>query len=272
MPNTRGILFIVLALAFGGIAAYLATRDRGTASAPQSPQLSPVVVARIEVPVAATLEATQLGVTDWPAAHLPPGVIGNPATIAGRVTRRPLAIGEPVLESALLPVGSAGGLVALISPNLRAVSVKVDNVVGVAGFVQPGARVDVFATLRRVDEPDALPYSKLILQNARVLAVDQQLEQTNKAEAALVSVATLEVSPEHAEQLIYAAHEGRLQLALRSPGDTAQVETPSVGVADVLPDRSRKAASKPSAGRATRGQPRASVQVLLGSKIENRSY
>ena len=273
MPNRRGILFIVLALVVGGLAAYLATRGRDSAAAPQAAQLARVVIAKVDLPVSASIAGPQLGEASWPVAHLPAGAISDPAKVAGRVTRRPLVAGEPVLESSLLPVGAAGGLVALISPNFRAVSVKVDNVIGVAGFVQPGARVDVLATIRRVDQKDALPFSKLILQDVRVLAVDQQLEEANRADAAIVSVATLEVNPEQAERLIYAAHEGRLQLALRTAGDDAVVETRSVGVVDVLADRVVTAANKsPVKPRTAARGSGASVQVLLGSKLETRSY
>jgi Flp pilus assembly protein CpaB len=109
----------------------------------------------------------------------------------------------------------------------------------------------------------------VILQDVKVLAVDQQLEQANQADAAIVSVATLEVDPVGAERLIYAAHEGRLQLALRTAGDTEMVATRSVGVAEVLGE------SRPAkvAGKASPPVRRSSsVQVLLGSKLENRSF
>ena len=96
----------------------------------------------------------------------------------------------------------------MITPKHRAVSVKVDNVIGVAGFVTPGARVDVLVTLARVDLSDALPFSKVFLQNIRVLAVDQKLEEVKSGDPELVSVVTLEVTPVQAEHLTYAAHEG----------------------------------------------------------------
>jgi pilus assembly protein CpaB len=177
-----------------------------------------------------------------------------------------------VLESALLPAGSEGGLGAIIAPSYRAVSVKVDNVIGVAGFVKPGARVDVLATLRRVDTEKALPYSKVILQDVKVLAVDQQLEQANQADATIVSVATLEVDPAGAERLIYAAHEGRLQLALRTPGDSETVATRSVGVADVLAEAGRVVQEPGKKKSVVVPGARPSVQVLLGSKLESRSF
>lgn len=272
MPNRRGLLFIALALVVGSLAAFLALSGRRQAAgtAPAAGETVPVVVARTDLAVSATIDALQLGVVAWPKQFLPPATHSDPKSVAGRVTRRPLVTGEPVLESALLPAGSGGGLGALIAPSHRAVSVKVDNVIGVAGFVKPGTRVDVLATLRRVDRDKALPYSKVILQDVKVLAVDQQLEQANQADAAIVSVATLEVDPTQAERLIYAAHEGRLQLALRSPGDAQTVATRSVGVAEVLAEATIPA--KPATQGSIAAPRRSSVQVLLGSKLENRSF
>src|SRR4030042_30527 len=107
--------------------------------------------------------------------------IGDPPRRGGRRSGpglgRPLAAGEPVLESALFEAGAEGGLAAVIAPNRRAVSVKVDSVIGVAGFVKPGARVDILATLRRIDAQKPIPFSKVILQDVRVLAADQKLAE-----------------------------------------------------------------------------------------------
>jgi pilus assembly protein CpaB len=136
----------------------------------------------------------------------------------------------------------------------------------VAGFVVPGSRVDVMATLRRVDHKRALPYSKVILQDVRVLAVDQKLEEVKSGEPELVNVVTLEVTPTHAEHLIYAAHEGRLQLALRSPGDDLEVATRSIGVADVLGDPAPKKKSAQNRSVASR----AGIKIIRGTKIEDK--
>jgi pilus assembly protein CpaB len=226
---------------------------------------TPVVVARTDVPVASSAARAALTTVDWPADHVPSGSLTSVDQAVGRIVRRPVAKGEPVLEAALFGAGSAGGLRAVIAPEYRAVSVKVDNVIGVAGFVTPGARVDVLATIRRVDLDRALPFAKVILQDVRVLAVDQKLEEV-RANPELVNVVTLEVDPIQAEHLIYAAHEGRLQLALRSPGDDKEVATRSIGVADVLGGQQpAKAASAPSRART-------SVQVIKGSSLEVKTF
>lgn len=268
MQNRRGILFLALAVLLGVGAAYMA-RQAGNAPAAQAEPVATrqVVVARTDVGTASALEPTALTLVDWPAHLVPTGALLSLASAEGRVTRRPLAAGEPVLETALFEKGAEGGLPAVIAAEHRAVSVKVDSVIGVAGFVKPGARVDVLATVRRVDQRNSLPYSKVILQDVKVLAIDQKLEEARDGEAQLVSVVTLEVKPDAAQKLIYSAHEGRLQLALRTPGDAQVVELASTGVRDVLGGPKKAAAAKPfvrSNGSA--------VQVIRGSKVETKTF
>jgi pilus assembly protein CpaB len=263
MQNRRALIFLGLAL-FMGIAAFWAT-DRFVSTSSTSEeklQTAEVVVVRVNVPIATKLTKDHLEITDWPLAHVPPGALMGMDLAVGRVARRPLAQGEPVLETALFEAGASGGLLAVIAPEHRAVTVKVDNVIGVAGFVKPGVRVDVMATLHRVDWPKALPYSQVILQNIRVLAIDQKLEEVKSGDPEVVSVVTLEVDPVQAEHLVYAAHEGRLQLAMRSPGDEENVVTRSVGVADVLLER-RIARERPTATR---------VQIINGSRLDTKRF
>ena len=109
----------------------------------------PVVIAKVELPVGGEINERQLDLIEWPVAYLPKGTESDPSQLAGRVTRHTLSLNEPVLESALVAEGMNGGLTAVIHDNKRAVSVKVDPVIGVAGFVTPTSRVDVLATLRR---------------------------------------------------------------------------------------------------------------------------
>ncbi len=216
MQNRRGILFLALALAMGLLAAWL-TQRMVPEPAPQIVSLdtTSVVVVKADLPVATTLTPDLLETAQWPSAHVPAGSMQAAEVAIGRVIRRPISAGEPLLENALFEDGMTGGLPAMIGEGSRAVTVKVDNVIGVAGFIAPGARVDVMATIRRIDKETALPYSKLILQNIRVLAVDQKLEDGRLGASEAVSVVTLEVDPEQAQLLIYAAHEGRIQLATR---------------------------------------------------------
>ena len=264
MSNKQAIIFLGLALILGLGAALTAERwlEGRTPTVAGEPIASiPVVTARVDVPVGTTLTEKQLKVVRWPKSFVPGGAALSMDRAAGRVTRRPLAIGEPVQETGLLPEGSEAGLVAVIENRKRAISVKVDPVIGVAGFIKPGARVDVIATLRRIDLKRKLPYTKVVLQDVRVLAIDQKLEEVQNGEPQIVSVVTLEVDPKQAEQLTYTSHEGRLQLALRSPSDHEIVKTLSTGVSDLLPPRRRR-------GRG----PSFQVQVIKGSSVSKVGF
>jgi pilus assembly protein CpaB len=269
MQRRRGLFFLMAALVLGLAAAFMAHRSTRSAEPAEVP-MAKVVVARIDVATASTLDGLGLATVEWPRAHLPSGAIASVEAATGRVARRPIAAGEPILESALFERGTGGGLGAVIEQSRRAISVKVDSVIGVAGFVKPGSRVDVLTTLRRVDQEKATPYSKVILQDVRVLAVDQKLEEARDGKPELVSVVTLEVDPVQAEHLIYAAHEGRLQLALRTHGDANLVETRGANVADVLGQRSETRQLAAAPARVARAGTR--VEVLRGAKLETQTF
>jgi pilus assembly protein CpaB len=271
MQNRRGLIFLGLAVVMGLAAAWITTEF-----APNSAEATiatfkttPVVVVRSDVAVATSLTVAQLMLVDWPSEHVPAGTLHSIDSAKDRIVRRPLAQGEPVLEASLFQIGAAGGLGAVIADHHRAVSVKVDNVIGVAGFVVPGSRVDVMATIRRVDTAKAIPFSKVILQDVRVLAVDQKLEEVKSGEPELVNVVTLEVDPVQAEHLIYAAHEGRLQLALRAPGDDAKVATRSIGVADVLDGNS---SGKPLPKKQVAASAGNRIKIVRGTEVEVEKF
>ena len=269
MQNRRGLIFLGLALLLGVVAAGVAQRwmTSHALKAPDVVETGKVIVARVDLSIASSLTERQLDAVEWPKAHVPNGAFFDTNALEGRVLRRPIAAGEPVLDSALFEAGAEGGQAVVIAPNRRPVSVKVDSVIGVAGFVKPGARVDILATVRRIDQQKPIPFSKVILQDVRVLAVDQQLEEARDGDPEVVNVVTVEVEPSEAEHLIYAAHEGKLQLALRTPGDDELVETKSVGVADLLggkPAGTRKPAQL--ARRST------SVEIIRGAKVETKTF
>jgi pilus assembly protein CpaB len=263
--NRRSLLFFGLALVFGAAAAFMA-RDviQGGSTHAQAAVIEtrPVVIARVDLTTGVALREPQLDVVEWPVDYVPTGAFGSAAELKARVARRVIGAGEPVLEGALLPPGSEAGLVAVIEQKVRAVSVKVDAVIGVAGFVRPGSRVDVLATLRRIDREKKLPYSRAILQDVKVLAIDQKMETADNGEAELVSVVTVEVTTRQAEKLIYAAHEGKLQLALRGPGDHEVIKTRAVGVADLLASPRKKGGTVAY----TR------VQVIKGATVNTKKF
>ncbi len=266
MQNRRALLFFAFAILFGVAAAFTAHRalESRVASTPEAAPIATVdvVITRTDQTTGAVLTTAALTTVDWPKQFAPQGIFIEPEMLHGRVLRHALAAGEPVLSGALLPEGSAGGLLSIIAENKRAVSVKVDQIIGVAGFVSPGARVDVLGTVRDLRDKDKLPYTKSVLQDVRVLAIDQKLEEAETGEPELVSVVTLEVEPKDAEKLIYSAHEGRLQLALRSPSDHETVKTAGVSFSDIL-DRRRPVG---------KGRRRPTMQIINGSNVSRKSY
>lgn len=249
MPNRRSLLFLMLAVVFG-FAAMLLTRaylaNATVAPAKAELRLVEVAVAARDLTAGVAISVEDVRLEQWPAVHAPASAFETAEALAGRVVRLPVGSGDPIFASTLLPEGSAAGLIAMIESGHRAVSVKVDAVVGVAGFVKPGTRVDVLATLRRDDNTR---FSQVVLQDVKVLAVDQTLEEANGGEPDVVNVVTLEVKPLEAKRLIHSAHEGRLQLALRHPGDEEVLKTKAVRAGDIY-GATAKPKPKPRARKA----------------------
>jgi pilus assembly protein CpaB len=262
MKIQRGPMFLVIAIILGAAAAFVAQKQQAPPIGGEATKAETVevLVARTDLATASILTARHLDSVAWPKAYLPQGALTQMDQAEERVLKRPMVAGEPLLESALFPLGTAAGLGALIEPKRRALSVKVDPVIGVAGFVKPGAHVDVLVTARRVDQRKPVPYSKAILQDVKVLAVDQKLEQAKNGDPEIVNVVTLEVTPKDGEKLTYASHQGKLQLAMRNPSDDEKVESYSINVADLMGGRKRARASRPRSN--------ARVQVLRGSSLK----
>lgn len=229
----RALIFTMIALGAGGTVASVLKSYVDHHGARQV-AMGGLVVATTDLPLATTLEARHLTVTPWPAGALPEGAFGDPRQLVGRVLLSKLVKNEAVLSSKLLSRDSGSGLAALLPENTRAVAVRVDDVVGVAGFVHPDDHVDVIVTMR----PDrgGETVSRVFLQNLRVLAVGQdiQLDDQKRNRAVPVTVATLQVTPEQSEMLALATAQGRLLLSLRPWADKAQVATLGVGSTQVL--------------------------------------
>jgi pilus assembly protein CpaB len=247
----RAILFWVVALVAGGSAAMMLRWYIERSAQPAPALLAKVVVAGLDLPVATTLRADQLKVVDWPETVQPPGVVRDVKELVGRVLVVRVVRGEPILASKLAAKEAGRGLAALIPEGMRAVAVRVDEVVGVAGFIHPDDRVDVISTLRPSRPDDAEPTAKVILQNVRVLAVGKELEveEQSRDRALPVTVATLLVSPSESEKLAVAATNSRLLLTLRSWTDSHAVDTPGANPSALL------------AGVDVGGRPRAAAPV-----------
>ena len=188
--------------------------------------ITKVAVATADIDLGQRLSPDFVKLVDWPASSLPPGAINDPHALDGRVVRASLTRGEPVLDSKLTPVGTAGGLSAVIAEGKRAITVRVNDVVGVAGFALPGSYVDIIVNTQQ-DSREAKPgadrndqsISKIVLEKILVLAVAQEVNRDD-TKPKVVNAVTLEVTPEQAEKIDLARSVGNLSLVLRNQVDS----------------------------------------------------
>src|SRR5580698_1192986 len=224
MNRTRLLMIGVLALALGTVAGLIAYRNLQSRSGPGESGV-PVVVAADDIQVGARIEEHDVRITNLPPSSLPANTYDRRSKVLGRGVVVPIAKGEFILPSKLAGEESGAGLPSLIPNGMRAVSVRVNEIVSVAGFVTPGTRVDVLLT--GTPEGGNDQETTTVLQNVAVLASGHTLERTATGEAQTTAVITLLVSPDDAQRLTLASSEGHIQLALRNPLDTKQDEVPA---------------------------------------------
>lgn len=231
MRNKRFLVVLVGATVFGLVAAVAVGRYLSSAQA-LTANMQSVVVAKVEIPVGAKLVAEQLTVVRVPNDALPDGTFESVDKVIGRVAVVSIAPREPMTDYKLAPEGAAAGLSAVIPEGYRAMTVKVDDVVGVAGFARPGALVDVVVVIEPSGERqnNEGPISKIVLQNIKVLASGQSIDQPKQddRDAQQVKAVTLQVTPEQAEKLALASSEGKLQLVMRNSVDQGDEQTQGV--------------------------------------------
>src|ERR1700733_1933974 len=224
MNRTRLLMIGVLALALGLIASLYVYRTLQSRAGAGSDAGVDVIVATDDLQVGARVQEHDIKIIKIPAADLPPGSPRRRSEVLGHGVIVPIAKGEFILPNRLAGENAGSGLPSLIPPGMRAVSVRVNEVVSVAGFVTPGTRVDVLLT----GTPNGGEQeTTTVLQNVAVLASGHTLERTATGEAQTTAVITLLVSPDDAQRLTLASSEGHIQLALRNPLDTKQDEVPS---------------------------------------------
>jgi pilus assembly protein CpaB len=219
MKNKRAIMMMAVAIVFGLAAVGVAWRwmmPRSTVSANR------IVVAAADMALGQRITADMLKLADWPVASQPTGSFADPAKLTGRVLKTSVSRGEPVSDAKLAPEGSNGGLSAVITEGKRAITVRVNDVIGVAGFALPGNFVDIIVSTQK-DGPNGersseLNVSKIVLERILVLAVAQEVGR-DETRPRVVNAVTLEVTPEQAEHLDLARSVGTLSLALRNQVD-----------------------------------------------------
>lgn len=227
MKNTRAIVLILLSLVAGVAAVILAARWVGQQAAENT---TPVVVAARDLDLGAPLTAIMLQQTLWPSSTVPAGAFTDMKKLEGRVIRSPIFKGEPILEPKLAQEGTKGGLTSIIQSGKRAISVKVNEVVGVAGFALPGSYVDVMV---HTTDSKNKPVSKIVLNRILVLAVAQEANR-DETKPKVVSAVTLEVTPEEAERIDLARSIGALSLVLRNAVDGNDTATAGIDRDDLL--------------------------------------
>lgn len=233
------VIFLALALVLAAVAAFGAHRwikNQAEVAARNRVVLAPVVVASSDLPAGQRLEPSHLALQRWPIANIPAGHFARTADLKGRVLRTPLVPGEVLLPSKLAPKGLAGGLSAVVPEGFRAMTVRVDEVIGVGGFVQPGDRVDVLCTVASGPFRDD-PATRTVLQDVKVLTTGEKVETTrgHKPKKQKVKVVTLQLLPHQGERLALAALEGKVLLALRNQGDRNTEKTKGVLLTSLMP-------------------------------------
>ena len=223
MRKRRVSYLFLVALVMGTGAAWLANSwilNRTVPVAEATADVVPVVVAALEIPFGMKIEGAQIKTVTMPRSYMPEGTYSKVEDVEGMIAAQAIFPGEAVLKGKVAEHMGGSTLAAVVNPEMRAVTVRVNDVIGVAGFLLPGNRVDVLAS--RMENRRA--QTRTLLQYVKVLAVDQTAA-TDQDDPVIVRAVTLEMTPEQAEELVKAREEGTIQLTLRNPVDeTRRVE------------------------------------------------
>jgi len=215
------IIILLVAIIMGTIAAFLARSYIQQSQLSTTPAVRTIVVAATAVDMGTVLTEDYIKEIPWNSATLPEGAFGSKQEFlegGRRFTIVPIARNEPVLRNKVAESGHGGLLSAMLDKNMRAVTVRVDDVSGVAGFILPGSRVDVALIRTENDGNGSTTYSNIILQNIKVLATDQVTGVTVEKAAMVARAVTLEVTPEDAQKVLIAEKVGKLSMILRQTG------------------------------------------------------
>ena len=270
MNWNRAVIGIAVGAILGLIASAFVYLQFKKATVVKPVASSHMVVAARPLAQGARLQSQDLRLINWPAGDPLSGMLTRVEDCLDRALVTPVVENEPILESKLAAKEAGAGLAAIIPDGMRAVSVAVNDVVGVAGFVQPGTMVDVLVTGSVEGRGASNTVTRTILENIRVLAAGQKIEQDKEGKPQTVPVITLLVTPEEANKLTMGATQGRLQLSLRNTMDTKKVQPPAVLQASLFGG----VASNPSQPARVRTQPGPppkpafTVEVIRGTKRE----
>jgi pilus assembly protein CpaB len=223
MRNKRSLLMLALALVLASGSVFVAARWINAQAAIST---SKVAVAMADISLGARLSPDMVRMVDWPSGAVPPGAILDAKLLDTRVARASIQRGEPVMEGKLAPPGTQGGLSAVVANGKRAMTVRVNDVVGVAGFALPGNFVDILVNTQedKIKTIKDLAISKIVLERILVLAIAQESSR-DETKPKVVNAVTLELTPDQAEKLDLARSVGTLSLVLRNQVDPQPVNT-----------------------------------------------
>jgi len=215
---------LLIGLLISGTCTFLLSRALKSRSTVKTAELSYVAPIR---PLAAgeTIKAESLQMVTWPASQPIPDGFVKPETLIGRGVLYPIDKGQPITERFLSVAGSGAGLASKIPDGMRAVALRSDDIVGVAGFLMPGSHVDVLASLQVKTDKDTIPVTVTILQNAEVVTTGHQIQPDPEGKPATVNVVTLLLKPEDAERAVFATQQGPIHFVLRSGTDKLEADT-----------------------------------------------
>jgi pilus assembly protein CpaB len=235
MLGERRYRFVLyLAVAIAGAATFGVYRVLTAMRASARVNTRAVVVAAEDIAEGASLTHASLSVAQWPEVTAPAGVYANADSLVGRVARVTIFKGEPMVPGRLAPSGTTAGLEVKIAPGKRAMAVRIDDVAGLSGLIQPNSRVDVLVTLRDQQNEKKEQVSKLFMSNMRVLSIGAEVQRGADGKPINAATAALEVTPDEAERLAVAMREGAIQLVMRGYGDPDSISTDGADAGDVL--------------------------------------
>ena len=220
------------ALVVAAIATFGAYRYLQANSAPPKVLTQQVVIAKLDIPEGAAIDRNSLVLATWPAPTVPAGAYSSLDSVVGRVTRVNVFTGEAIVPGRLAPAGTGPGLELKIPPGQRAMAVRINDVAGISGLIQPNSRVDVLVTI--ADPMTGKQQAKLFMENMRVLSVGTEIQRDAAGKPNTATTATLAVTPDEAERLAIAMNTGSIQLVLRGYGDPSAVTTTGANSGDVL--------------------------------------
>ena len=286
MGNLKAVLPIALSLVIAVVGSFFLYNWVQQRTAPKevvkvAADAVPVAVAAANLPWGTQIKPEMLKTVPYLRESLPTGYFAKIDDLKERVLIAPMKINDPIAEHHLAPIDvKTGGVSAVVEPGKRAIAVKGDKVIGIAGFINPGNKVDVLVTIE--DPQKKEEKTKTILENIMVLATGTQIQKNEKGEPSPVDVYTLSVTPEEAETLTLGATQGKLQLALRYVTDTETVLTIGATIPKMLasyspgnpppPPKQEESKEAPKVVQKWTPRPAVSVEVIKGNEVSQKKF